>query len=100
VEEGRFGNFTNSIVVIYWRLRLNECPGLTNFVCHQLPDEIQVDSVVGPGAAAVAKQESALDNSRSRESPDILAESINNCQSKESGQWLEGNAHEHNRISP
>jgi len=41
--------------------------------------------VVGPGAAAVAKQESALDNSMSRESPDILAESINNCQSKESG---------------
>jgi hypothetical protein len=55
VEEGGFYNFTNSIMVIYLRLWLNECPRLTNFVSRQLPDEIQVDSMVGPGAAAVAK---------------------------------------------
>jgi hypothetical protein len=40
VEEEGFCNFTNSIVVIYLRLWLNECPGLTNFVSRQLPDEI------------------------------------------------------------
>jgi hypothetical protein len=42
-------------VVIYLRLWLNECPGLTNFVSRQLPNEIQVDSMVATGAAAVAK---------------------------------------------
>jgi len=63
VEEGDFCNFTNSIVVIYLRLWLNERPGLTNFVSHQLPDEIQVDSMVGPGAAAVANRQLISDNS-------------------------------------
>jgi hypothetical protein len=77
VEEGGFCNL-RSIVVNYLRLWLNECPGLTNFLSHQLPHEIQVDSMVAPGAAAVAKQESALDSSRLRKSHDILAESINN----------------------
>jgi hypothetical protein len=77
-EEGGFCNSMNSIVVIYLQLWLNERPRLTNFVSHWLPDEIQVDSMVGPGAAAVAKWESASDNSRLRKSPDILAESINN----------------------
>ena len=46
VEEGGFCNFTNGIVVIYLCLWLNERPGLTNFVSRQLPDEIQVDSMV------------------------------------------------------
>ena len=55
VEEGGFCNSMNSIVVIYLQLWLNERPRLTNFVSHWLPDEIQVDSMVGPGAAAVAK---------------------------------------------
>jgi hypothetical protein len=67
-----------SIVVIYLRLWLNECPGLTNFVSRQLPDEIQVDSMVGPGAAAVAKRQLVSDNSRLRKTPDIIADSINN----------------------
>ncbi len=55
MEEGGFCNFMNSIVVIYLRLWLNECPGLSNFVSRQLPDEIQADSMVAPDAAAVAK---------------------------------------------
>jgi hypothetical protein len=67
-----------SIVVIYLRLWLNERPGLTNFVSRQLPDEIQVDSMVGPGAAAVAKRQLVSDNSRLRKTPDIIADSINN----------------------
>jgi hypothetical protein len=77
VEEGGFCNFTNCIMVIYLRLWLNERPGLTNFVSPQLPDEIQVDSMVGPGAAAVAKRQLVSDNSRLRKSPDIIADSIN-----------------------
>jgi hypothetical protein len=32
VEEGGFCNFTNSIVIIYLRMWLNERPGLVNFV--------------------------------------------------------------------
>ena len=67
-----------SIVVIYLRLWLNERPGLTNFVSRQPPDEIQVDSMVGPGAAAVAKRQLVSDNSRLRKTPDIIADSINN----------------------
>ena len=78
VEEGGFCNFTNSIVVIYLQLWFNECPELTNFVSRQLPDEIQVDSMVGPGAAAVAKRQLVSDNSKLRKSPDIIADSINN----------------------
>jgi hypothetical protein len=85
VEEGGFCNL-RSIVVNYLRLWLNECPGLTNFLSHQLPHEIQVDSMVAPGAAAVAKQESALDSSRLRKSQDILAESINNL--AEARKWM------------
>ncbi len=64
VEEGGFCNFTNSIVVIYLRLWLNECPGLNSFVSCQLPDTIQVDSMLAPGALSAAKQQSALDSSR------------------------------------
>jgi hypothetical protein len=64
----------SGIVAIYLWLCLNERPGLTNFVSHQLPDEIQVDSMVGPGAAEVAKRESASENSRLRKSQDILAD--------------------------
>jgi len=85
VEEGGFCNL-RSIVVNYLRFWLNECPGLTNFLSHQLPHEIQVDSMVAPGAAAVAKQESALDSSRLRKSHDILAESINNL--AEARKWM------------
>jgi hypothetical protein len=67
-----------SIVVIYLRLWLNECPGLNSFVSCQLPDTIQVDSMLAPGALSAAKQQSALDSSRLiRKSPD-LADSINN----------------------
>ncbi len=79
MEEGGFCNFTNSIVVIYLRLWLNERPGLNGFVSRQLPDTIQVDSMQAPGALPAAKQQSALDSSRLiRKSPDILADSTNN----------------------
>jgi hypothetical protein len=70
-------------MVIYLRLWLNEHPGMTNFVSRQLPDDIQVDSMVGPGAAAVAKRQLVSDNSRLRKSPDIIADSINNLAKSE-----------------
>jgi hypothetical protein len=78
VEEGGLCNFMNSIVVIHLRLWLNKHPGLTNFVIHQLPNEIQEDSMVAPGTAAVAKRKLASDTSRLRKRPGILAESISN----------------------
>ncbi len=37
VEEGGFCNFTNSILIIYLRMWLNERPGLVNFVSRQIP---------------------------------------------------------------
>ena len=45
VEEGGFCNFTNSIVIIYLRLWLNEKPGLTGFISRELPAAIQIDSM-------------------------------------------------------
>jgi hypothetical protein len=56
VEEGGFCNFTNSVVIIYLRLWLNEKPGLTNFVSRQLPEEIQIDSMGAPASTMAAKR--------------------------------------------
>ncbi|MFO0446521.1 MAG: hypothetical protein ACK51L_02525, partial [bacterium] len=80
VEEGGGGcNFTNSVVIIYLRLWLNEKPGLTNFVSRQLPEEIQIDSMGAPASTMAAKRQlSSNSESKLRKSPDMLAESINN----------------------
>jgi hypothetical protein len=79
VEEGGFCNFTNSIVIIYLRLWLNEKPGLTGFVSRELPAAIQIDSMNAPSSAFSIKRLSSLSSSdRLRRSPDILADSINN----------------------
>ena len=79
VEEGGFCNFTNSVVIIYLRLWLNEKPGLTNFVSRQLPEEIQIDSMGAPASTMAAKRQlSSNSESKLRKSPDMLAESINN----------------------
>jgi hypothetical protein len=77
-ETGGFCNFTNSVVIIYLRLWLNERPGLTGFESRQLPDTIQVDSMQAPAATSAIKQQSASEASRLHKSPDIMADSINN----------------------
>ncbi len=46
VEEGGFCNFTNSILIIYLRLWLNERPGLVSFVSRQIPSVMQRDAWV------------------------------------------------------
>jgi hypothetical protein len=56
VEEGGFCCFTNSIVIIYLRMWLNERPGLVNFVSRQIPGGMQVDSMATDGAAASSKK--------------------------------------------
>ncbi len=80
VEEGGFRCFTNSIVIIYLRLWLNERPGLTGFVSRHIPDEFQVDTMIAPVARATAKQQDAISSKRamSRSPTDTLADSINN----------------------
>jgi hypothetical protein len=78
VENGGFCNFTNSVVIVYLRLWLNERPGLTGFVSRQLPDVMQVDTMQAPAAISAVKQQSAAEASRLRKSPDIIADSINN----------------------
>jgi len=75
VEAGGFCNFTNSIVIIYLRLWLNEKPGLTSFVSRELPDSIQIDSTM---LARHQTLNSAAADSKMRKSPDMLADSINN----------------------
>jgi len=78
VEEGGFCNFTNSIVIIYLRLWLNEKPGLTGFVSRELPAAIQIDSMDAPSSAFSIRRLSSSSLDRLRKSPDILADSINN----------------------
>ena len=56
VEEGGFCNFTNSILIIYLRLWLNERPGMVSFVSRQIPGVMQVDSMAGATAAAIDKK--------------------------------------------
>jgi hypothetical protein len=72
VEEGGFCNFTNSIVIIYLRMWLNERPGLVNFVSRQIPGQIQVDSMA-TSAAAVSETKNSQ---AQRRSPDLLASAI------------------------
>jgi hypothetical protein len=75
VEAGGFCNFTNSIVIIYLRLWLNEKPGLTTFVSHQLLEAIQIDTMVPQSSAVVVKP---APEAKMQKSPDILADLINN----------------------
>jgi hypothetical protein len=75
VEAGGFCNFTNSIVIIYLRLWLNEKPGLTNFVSRQLPEAIQIDTAVPRSSAVAAKP---APEAKMRKSPHLIADSINN----------------------
>jgi hypothetical protein len=75
VEEGGFCCFTNSIVIIYLRMWLNERPGLVNFVSRQIPGGMQVDSMATDGAAASAKK-AKEENTNQRRSPDLLASAI------------------------
>ncbi len=78
VEQGGFCCFTNSILMIYLRLWLNERPAMTGFVNRQLPTEIQVDSMRAPAASVKRPSQSGPCDSRSlRRSPDQLAEAIN-----------------------
>jgi len=62
VEEGGFCCFTNSVVIIYLRLWLNERPVLTRFVNHQLPAEIQVNSMSVPANSVQSKLQSKSSN--------------------------------------
>jgi hypothetical protein len=81
VEAGGFCNFTNSVVIIYLRMWLNERPGLTSFVSRELPEGIQIDSMEAPAATVTVRRQSsgtASTESKLRKSPDMLAESINN----------------------
>jgi len=71
VEEGGFCNFTNSILIIYLRLWLNERPGLVNFVSRQIPGLMQVDSMAAAAAPAGSKK-----SEEKRRSPDLLASAI------------------------
>jgi len=81
VEAGGFCNFTNSVVIIYLRMWLNERPGLTSFVSRELLEGIQIDSMEAPAATVTVRRQSsgtASTESKLRKSPDMLAESINN----------------------
>jgi hypothetical protein len=73
VEEGGFCNFTNSIVMIYFWMWLNERPGLVNFVSRQIPGNIQVDSMA---TSVSAVSETKNSNKACRRSPDLLAQAI------------------------
>jgi hypothetical protein len=75
IEAGGFCNFTNSIIIIYLRLWLNEKPGLTSFVSCQLLEAIQIDTMVARSSAIAVKP--PID-SKMQKSPDILAESTIN----------------------
>jgi hypothetical protein len=75
VEQGGFCCFTNSVLMIYLRLWLNERPALTGFVNRQLPTEIQVDSMRAP-AASIQRQSGPAESKNPRRSPDMLAEAI------------------------
>jgi hypothetical protein len=70
VEEGGFCNFTNSIVIIYFRMWL---PGLVNFMSRQIPGDIQVDSMANSVSAV---SETKKSNEAHRRSPDLLAQAI------------------------
>ena len=74
VEEGGFCNFTNSILIIYLRLWLNERPGLVSFVSRQIPGVMQRDSMANATGAAVGKK--SEEKSIQRRSPDLLASAI------------------------
>jgi hypothetical protein len=80
VEEGGFCCFTNSVVIFYLRLWLNERPVLTRFVRRQLPAEIQVDSMSAPANSVQSKLQSkssnVSDTRNARHSPDAFAEAI------------------------
>lgn len=82
VEEGGIHCFTNSIVIIYLRLCLNEQLGLTGFVSWHTPDKFQVDTMVAPAATATAKKQYTISSNRAmgRSTMDILADSINNLE--------------------
>ena len=73
VEEGGFCNFTNSILIIYLRMWLNERPGLVNFASRQIPGPMQLDSMA---AAAVPAPASSRKSEEKRRSPDLLANAI------------------------
>ncbi len=74
-EEGGFCNLTNSILIIYLRLWLNERPGLMNFVSRQIPGLMQVDSMAAAATAATAPASSRKSEEK-RRSPDLLADAI------------------------
>ena len=79
VEEGGFCCFTNSVVIIYLRLWLNERPGLSGFVSRHIPDILQVDTMTAPAAMSTTRQQTlVVKRAMSRSPPDMLAESINN----------------------
>jgi hypothetical protein len=59
-EEDDFCCFTNSIVIVYLRLWLNEKPGLTNFVSRHLPAELQIDSMTGAAASLLRLQSKSI----------------------------------------
>jgi hypothetical protein len=55
-EEDGFCCITNSIVIVYLHLWLNEKPGLKNFVSRHLPAELQIDSMTGAAASLLMLQ--------------------------------------------
>ncbi len=62
VVEGGFCCFTNSIVIIYLYLWLNERPGLSGFISRNLPDILQVDTMIAPAVMSTNRQQSLVAN--------------------------------------
>ncbi len=75
LEEGGFCNFTDSILIIYLRLWLNERPGLVSFVSRRIPGPMQVDSMAAAAADAAAPA-SSRQSEEKRWSLDFLASAI------------------------
>jgi hypothetical protein len=73
VEEGGFCNFSNSILIIYKRMWLNERPGLVNFVSRQILGPVQLNFMSAAVAAALASSKKPEEK---RRRPDLLANAI------------------------
>ena len=80
MEERGFCQFTNSLVIVYLRMWLNERPGLNGFVSRKIPAHIQVDSMGGiSGKRAIGSETSSLDKMRKKQSSgELLFDAMNN----------------------
>ena len=80
VEERGFCQFTNSLVIVYLRMWLNEHPGLNSFFTRKIPAHIQVDSMgLILGKRASGSETSSLDMKRKKKSSgELLFDAMNN----------------------